>query len=93
MSVVAVYFSVLAPSAEPGPKDSAPASVVMPKSPTTFAPPLSLTIRLTMVKLAAWSSLVMVQVTFSPLASATDPVCAFELTAPAAPTQLQLPSV
>src|SRR6266540_4288916 len=48
-SVLLVYFSVLAPSATPPSKVSAPALVVIPKAPTAAVPPLSLTIRFTSV--------------------------------------------
>src|SRR5438045_1112847 len=65
VSVLAVYFSVYATSAAPAPNVSPPPAAVMPKSVTTFAPPLSLTIRLTIVRLAGWSSLVIVQVALS----------------------------
>src|SRR5437867_4071154 len=92
VSVLLVYV-VVAPFTEPASKVNAPAPVVMPKALTVAVPPLSLTTFLTIVSDAALSSLVMVQVTLSPRPRPTEPVCAFPLTAPAAPTQLQVPSV
>ena len=56
------------------PKTSAPALVVMPKSPTTALPPSSLTTTLRMTRLTGWSSLVIEQVTVgSPAARVTLP--------------------
>src|SRR5437764_8055199 len=65
----------------------------MPKSPTTAVPPLSLTIRLTIVSDGGASLLVIVHVTLSPRPKTTEPVCGLLLTAPALPTQLHVPSL
>ncbi len=55
------------------PKVSAPALVVMPKSPTTAVPPSSLTTTFSMISSTGWSSLVIEQVTVgSPTATVTD---------------------
>ena len=55
-------------------RSSAPALVVIPKSPTTALPPSSLTTTLRMTRLTGWSSLVIEQVTVgSPAARVTLP--------------------
>src|SRR5258706_14310198 len=65
----------------------------MPKSHTTFVPPLALTTFLTIVSDVAWSELVIVQVAASPLLRTTEPAVAVPTTVPEVPVQLQVPSV
>src|SRR6184192_2121070 len=90
--VVLVYLSVFAPSATPALNGvSVPAELDRLKSLTVFVPPLSLTTRLTTVSFAAWSLLVIVQVTSSPLARVTAPRL-IELLVRVPPSHDQVPS-
>src|SRR5437016_4282052 len=90
---VLLVYVVVEPTFTPELNVTVPAPVFIPSLLAALPISLSLITFLTIVRLAGSSLLVIVQVTFSPLPRTTEPVSKFELTVPAAPTQLQLPSV